>query len=179
MEQICCCCCCCCCFYVDQVVMSVCWKGSDHQFAVFYSNGVIQTYTAKPKSNTSKSKKSLCLRGHTSQALSTSHGRVRYLYLNQSPCLVSSESVTKNQLASTQHTLVLHRKRKGTGGPMLLSYSDPVINFLPIPQFPFPEAGNPMMGMVFNCSSCLSYTAKTLDCILSCRSFQFKVCDVK
>ena len=33
---------------------------------------------------------------------------------------------------------------------MLFSYSDPVIDFLPIPQFPFTQAGDLMAGMVHN-----------------------------
>ena len=120
--------------------MSVCWKGSDHQFAVLYSNGVIQTYSAKVKSNSSKPREKLFVHGHVPQEL-PSHGRVHYLYLQQVPCLASSESWGKEHLASTQHSLVLYRKTKEAVNPMLLSYLDPVIDFLPIPQFSYAQSG--------------------------------------
>ena len=127
--------------FVYQVVMSICWKGNDDQFAVLYSNGVIQTYTAKTKANGGKLREKLSVHSRLPQSLPSSQGRVRFLYLNQSPCLVSSENVAKNQLASAQHSLVLYRKTKGMVNPMLLSYSDPVIDFFPITQFPYAQAG--------------------------------------
>ena len=122
--------------------MSVCWKGNDHQFAVFFSNGVIHTFMAKSKSNGAKPREKLSVHDHVTQALPSSHGRVRYLYLNQFPCLASSESVAKSRLSTTRHSLVLYRKAKGTVNPILFSYCDPVVDFLPIPQFPFAQAGN-------------------------------------